>query len=69
MGKVIWGPPPGPDDPIFKEPPRSYSPHWARAYLESRRPPPIARPPPPRIGPTPRLGLENCYERMFAMRR
>jgi hypothetical protein len=25
-----------PDDPIFIEGPRSYSPHWARAYLASR---------------------------------
>jgi hypothetical protein len=27
----------GPDHPIYKEPLRSYSPHWARGYLKSKK--------------------------------
>ena len=36
MGKVTITPTPGPHDPMFQEPPRSYNPHWGRTYLKSK---------------------------------
>jgi hypothetical protein len=36
MGKVIWKDA-EPDDPMFGEGPQSYSPHWARTFLEARK--------------------------------
>jgi hypothetical protein len=32
MGKIISETLAGPDDPIYREPARSYSPHWARGF-------------------------------------
>jgi len=37
MSKIIFKGPPGPDDPMWSEPPQSYSPHWARALLRSKK--------------------------------
>ena len=42
MGKVTWKEPPGPDDPIFREGPRSYNPHWGRAHLRSKAAAPVS---------------------------
>jgi hypothetical protein len=39
MGKVIWKKA-GPDDPMFKEGYRSYSPHWAMPFTATKSPPP-----------------------------
>ena len=36
MGKVIWHEA-GPDDPIYKEGWRRYSPHWAKNFGRRRR--------------------------------
>ena len=35
MGKVIWHEA-GPDDPIYKEGWRRYSPHWAQEFRPSK---------------------------------
>jgi hypothetical protein len=42
MGKIISDTWASKDDPIYKEGLRSYSPHWARALLKSKKtaPPP-----------------------------
>ncbi len=37
MGKVTWRDA-EPDDPMFKEGPQSYSPHWARTFLTPTKP-------------------------------
>ena len=29
-----------PSDPMYNEGPQSYSPHWGRAFLKSKKPPP-----------------------------
>jgi hypothetical protein len=36
MGKVIWRDA-GPNDPMYKEGYRSYSPHWAREFHGSKK--------------------------------
>jgi hypothetical protein len=51
MGKIISDTWAGPDDPIFKEPLRSYSPHWARAYLKSKKNSPASTDGPPTAAP------------------
>lgn len=38
MSKCIWLPPLGPDDPMFDEPARSYSPHWGRRIARAALP-------------------------------
>ncbi len=39
MSKVTWRDA-EPDDPMFKEEPQSYSPHWARTFLTPAKPSP-----------------------------
>jgi hypothetical protein len=36
MGKIISERLGGPDDPIYSEPLRSYSPHWGRTFSRYR---------------------------------
>ena len=43
MAKVRWVTP-GPDDPMFKEGYRSYSPHWARPFTATKSPPKSTKP-------------------------
>ena len=43
MGKVIWHEA-EPDDPMFKEGYRSYSPHWAQPFHKAAEGPPLPTP-------------------------
>ncbi len=50
MGKILSRRVAGPDDPMFKEPVRSYNPQWARALLKQT--PAKAKIDPPSAGET-----------------
>jgi hypothetical protein len=76
MAKVRWFTP-GPDDPMFKEGCRSYSPHWARPFHKAAEGPPLPVPCPCGSGHA-RFDVgddnndfmfyacEECYERVLA---
>lgn len=45
MGKILSERLAGPDDPIYREPSRSYPPHWSRRWITMNRAAMAALPP------------------------